>query len=165
MQKLKMYQEKTGLNFVMGGNPDTQMRALENFKDMVIAEYIDECGNALVDEKEIDPNYIADEYIARIYEETSGQHLHPQDREMVNEFARAVWLDCVTACGARDSNRVELPGGLPHPNERVAIVDKFGKLDICTFVTQSDGGWYWDNLVDCIYQSDEIQEWKSLVGV
>lgn len=106
INELSKYQELTGLNFVMGGDARSQCISLQNFKDLVIAEYV---------------------------------ATHPC-RESI----------------------VELPDGLPRPNERVAIVDKFGQLDFCTFITQSDGGWYWDNLVDCIYQSDEVQDWKTL---
>lgn len=170
INELKKYQEQTGLNFVMGGDGIAQMSALQNFKDLIIAEYIYECSEALADKKEIGiqiNQHITDAHVAKIYEETMGQSLRLQDQSQVNKFARAVWLDAVTAYGRTDTTntaQVKLPDGLPRPNERVAIVDKFGKLDFCTFITTSDGRWYWDNLVDCIYQPDEVKEWKTLVN-
>lgn len=61
-----------------------------------------------------------------------------------------------------NTRQLELPDGLPTPNAKVAIVDKFGKPDLCKFITTSDGDWYWDNMIDCIYQKDEVKEWKQV---
>ena len=40
-------------------------------------------------------NYITDEYIDRIYTEVSDQTLRPQDKPLVNKFARAIWTDAL----------------------------------------------------------------------
>jgi hypothetical protein len=61
-----------------------------------------------------------------------------------------------------DVFKIEFPEGLPKANQRVAIVDMFGRLDICKFIAVSDGTWYWDNGIDCIYQSYEVKEWKAI---
>jgi len=40
-------------------------------------------------------HYITDEYIERIYSTVSDQSLRPQDKYLVNKFARAVWMDAI----------------------------------------------------------------------
>jgi hypothetical protein len=77
----------------------------------------------------------------------------------LQKFAMAVVKD---ALDEYKEAHVALPDGLPKPNQRVAIVDKSGKPDICAFVTVSDGTWFWDNGIDCIYQYDEVKEWKAI---
>lgn len=167
---LKHYQEATGLNFVMFGTVADQGDALRRFADLIIEEYVAEhpCRESLADDQEsVNAHYITDEYIAKIYEEeVSGHELRPQDKHIVNKFARAMWVDAVEYTTRMHMSEVEtyikIPCGLPKPNERVAIIDSFGKLDICTFITQSDGGWFFDNLVDCVYQSYEVKEWRVI---
>lgn len=48
---------------------------------------------------------------------------------------------------------------LPEPNQMVTV--KFrDKEERVKFVTASDGDFFWDNLVDCVYQRHEIDQWK-----
>lgn len=51
---------------------------------------------------------------------------------------------------------------LPEANQIVAILDIFGNLDICKFITTSDGDWFFDNMIDCVYHKDEIVKWKAI---
>ena len=104
---LNRYQSDTGLNFVMGGNINDQIRALEKFKAMVIEEY---------------------------FEASQG---------------------CV-------KDLVKLPPGLPKPNSTVAVLTKLGTIDVCKFITTSDGCWYFDNMKNTVWQHDEVKEWKEV---
>ena len=106
LTELLNYQDATGLNFVMGGNLMDQARALGRFKDMVVAEFIE---------------------------------------------------DSVT-----NTDFVAIPDGLPKPNQTVAVLTTLDSLDVCKFVTTSDGGYYYDNTVDTVWQPEEVVSWKAV---
>jgi len=51
------------------------------------------------------------------------------------------------------TNWISCKDRLPRPNQFV-LVD-WEPSDTVKFVTNSDGDYFWDNMVNCIYQSNE----------
>ena len=50
---------------------------------------------------------------------------------------------------------------LPKPNHIVEATDKHGRTMVVKFLLLSDGDYFWDNMVNEIWQSYEVVSWRE----
>lgn len=58
------------------------------------------------------------------------------------------------------SDWINVEDKLPEPNQIVLI--EWDVPDTVKFVTNSDDGYFWDNMVNIVYQSNEVKRWLPI---
>jgi len=51
---------------------------------------------------------------------------------------------------------------LPKPNQTVRIFTTLGRYDVVKFITTSDGDYYFDNMIDTVWDKCEVVSWCDL---